>query len=206
MGNTHTETGSTKESVLDEALKTVLHGITTKKLEHINRLLGKVKGKTHSIDEIAVVSGISKPSEVEGIEEHERVLLFSYHPPGNRRELTVDDLSDIHLSLEFPENSDDFEKFQVQGKDGHSNVYEVKGQAGELFDFVIRVKRNNHEFLVFGNYLDGTMEDLDSNYSWRLTNEETGELLQGSAKKLFVDLAIVLCELIQAANPLFSDS
>ncbi len=48
----------------------------------------------------------------------------------------------------------------------------LAGQPGEDFDFFVCIKIGNIEYFVLGNYIGGTLEDLEGNSNWSIARSQ----------------------------------
>lgn len=163
-----------------------IRDICHKALSRINtKLRQALPEKSHSIDEIAVMHWETIPActnivNWEKIPKNtnvgEAALVFATSVnPG--RSISVDDLTQVHVELLFDSSFDYMKSPEVQ-------MYEVKGQVGDLFDFVVPIVHKGFEFFVFGNYMDGAIEDLELNPYWT------------RARASFIGLSIEICDII----------
>lgn len=54
----------------------------------------------------------------------------------------------------------------------HGEVIELTGQSGEDFDFMVVIRYQEIDYFVFGNYLGGTLEDLEANGEWLVAKSQ----------------------------------
>jgi hypothetical protein len=154
-----------------------LQTFCTNTLNRINQSLQKGYAiELHAIDEVVVMCWKTHQEESVTAQELAPVYSFSIDPT---RAITMNDLTQVQYELLF-----DVHFNYAQNND--CQLYEVAGQSGELFDFVVPViyPKQGYEFFVFGNYLGGAMEDLQKNENW------------SRVKALFIGMAIEMCECV----------
>ena len=110
---------------------------------------GLPAGNEHTVDEVAVVR---MPPDGEGT--------VIYLSSKNRPEVPMDHLSFL-LYHWYEKNEKKYGEF-----------VSLAGQPGEDFDFFVCIKIGNIEYFVLGNYLDGTLEDLERNSNWSIARSQ----------------------------------
>ncbi len=130
-------------------------GITDEKIKRANQILNE---RLKKINETLVVDPPAKSPTIDEIVvmrfKNEGTIIYSH---------TVDPVINL-MNL--------WELIASSGDALHGEIIELIGQAGEIFDFMVIIRHQKIDYFVFGNYLDGTLEDLKMNGEWLVAKSQ----------------------------------
>ncbi len=130
-------------------------GITDEKIKRANQILNE---RLKEINETLVVDPPAKSPTIDEIVvmrfKNEGTIIYSH---------TVDPVINL-MNL--------WELIASSGDALHGEIIELIGQAGEIFDFMVIIRHQKIDYFVFGNYLDGTLEDLKMNGEWLVAKSQ----------------------------------